>query len=90
MCIRDRGENNSVGWEEDPFAHLDSEIRSDFVGYDSIEAKGKIIAIVKKGETISEGRKDDEIILLLDRTPFYAESGGQVGDKGVVLSLIHI
>lgn len=79
-----RGENNSVGWEEDPFAHLDSEIRSDFVGYDSIEAKGKIIAIVKKGETISEGRKDDEIILLLDRTPFYAESGGQVGDKGVI------
>lgn len=79
-----RGENNSVGWEEGPFAHLDSEIRSDFVGYDSIEAKGKIIAIVKKGETISEGRKDDEIILLLDRTPFYAESGGQVGDKGVI------
>ena len=79
-----RGENDSVGWEEDPFAHLDSEIRSDFVGYDSIEAKGKIIAIVKKGETISEGRKDDEIILLLDRTPFYAESGGQVGDKGVI------
>lgn len=79
-----RGENDSVGWEEDPFGHLDSEIRSDFVGYDSIEAKGKIIAIVKKGETISEGRKEDEIILLLDRTPFYAESGGQVGDKGVV------
>ncbi len=79
-----RGENDSVGWEEDPFGHLDSEIRSDFVGYDSIEAKGKIIAIVKKGETISEGRKDDEIILLLDRTPFYAESGGQVGDKGVI------
>lgn len=57
---------------------------TEFLGYDETESDAVIVAIVKDGkplEALSEG-EDAEIIL--DRTPFYAESGGQVGDTGVL------
>ncbi|MGE0754133.1 MAG: alanine--tRNA ligase [Alphaproteobacteria bacterium] len=53
-----------------------------FLGYDEDEADGKIIALVKDGQSASEAKAGDEVFILLDRTPFYGESGGQVGDSG--------
>ncbi|MGB1406141.1 MAG: alanine--tRNA ligase, partial [Parvibaculales bacterium] len=55
---------------------------SEFVGYQSTFAEGQVLAIVKDGKPVSEATKGDEIALMLNQTPFYAESGGQVGDTG--------
>ncbi|MCC6984557.1 MAG: alanine--tRNA ligase [Bauldia sp.] len=58
---------------------------TEFLGYETLEADGQILAIVAKGEEISEARrKGDEIAVVVNQTPFYAESGGQVGDNGTM------
>lgn len=55
---------------------------SRFFGYDQTSSQGKIIGLVKEGQFVDEIAADDEAIVLLDETPFYAEMGGQVGDTG--------
>lgn len=59
---------------------------TEFVGYDTIESTGKVLAIVKEGERVDSASAGDEITLVLDKTSFYAESGGQVGDVGKIES----
>ena len=54
-----------------------------FLGYDTLQSDdGTIAAILVNGEVVDELKAGDEALLLLDKTPFYAESGGQVGDTG--------
>ncbi len=55
-----------------------------FVGYDTLEAQAKVIAIVKDGELAESAAEGEDAVLVLDTTPFYAESGGQVGDEGLI------
>ncbi len=55
---------------------------SEFLGYIHDEAEGVVQAIVKGGEIVREAKAGDEIELIVNQTPFYAESGGQVGDAG--------
>ncbi|WP_044895990.1 alanine--tRNA ligase [Bacillus alveayuensis] len=57
---------------------------SEFVGYDQLSVNSKIIAIVKDGLLIDEANEGEEVQILLDKTPFYAESGGQIADKGTI------
>ena len=60
---------------------------TEFDGYEHNELKGaKVVAIVTDGERVSEAAEGSEIEVLLDRTPFYAEMGGQVGDTGTLVS----
>jgi alanyl-tRNA synthetase len=61
---------------------LDAE--SDFCGYDHLQDEGKVVAILKGGAETDSANAGDEAQLVLDRTPFYAESGGQVGDVGLL------
>ncbi|NPA95789.1 MAG: alanine--tRNA ligase [Thermodesulfobacteria bacterium] len=59
---------------------------TEFQGYDTTESKGKVLALVSGGneeEKVSEGWKGE---LVSDKTPFYAESGGQIGDKGEIIA----
>jgi len=53
-----------------------------FHGYDKLETSGKVLALYKDGATVSELHEGDLGVVVLDDTPFYAESGGQVGDNG--------
>ncbi len=53
-----------------------------FHGYESLEAKGKVLALYKDGAAVNELNEGDLGVVVLDNTPFYAESGGQVGDRG--------
>ncbi|MDF1597652.1 MAG: alanine--tRNA ligase [Acidimicrobiia bacterium] len=55
-----------------------------FLGYELEAADGRILAILRHGEPVDRADQGDEVELFLDRTPFYAEAGGQVGDVGRV------
>ncbi|WP_163101843.1 alanine--tRNA ligase [Peribacillus alkalitolerans] len=61
-------------------------VESQFVGYDNLEAEGTIVAIVKNGELIEEAQAGEEVQVILSDTPFYAESGGQIADKGFIVN----
>lgn len=57
---------------------------TEFIGYDSVEAKSKVIAITKDDKLVNEAAEGDKCKIYLEKTPFYAEKGGQIGDKGVI------
>ncbi|MFQ3573095.1 MAG: alanine--tRNA ligase [Thermodesulfovibrionales bacterium] len=57
---------------------------TNFTGYDRLEDMGTIMAIVKDGKRLQKAVKGEDIELFLDKTPFYGESGGQVGDRGEI------
>ncbi|WP_374304367.1 alanine--tRNA ligase [Ferrovibrio sp.] len=57
---------------------------SEFLGYDTEAAEGRIDAIVVNGQPVQEAKAGAEVAVVLNQTPFYAESGGQVGDTGVI------
>jgi len=58
-----------------------------FVGYDRLESESLVQAILKGDRLVKEAAEGDEVELVLDVTPFYAEGGGQVGDQGVLTGL---
>ena len=55
---------------------------TEFTGYESVEGDGVVRAVLRDGEEVGELSADESGALVLDRTPFYGESGGQVGDSG--------
>ncbi len=57
---------------------------TDFLGYDTETAEGEIRAILKDGKEVKSLKAGDEAAIVLNQTPFYGESGGQVGDEGVI------
>ncbi len=56
-----------------------------FAGYEMLEGTSTVVAIIKGDQAVSEAREGDEAEIVLDQTTFYAESGGQVGDRGELL-----
>jgi alanyl-tRNA synthetase len=60
-----------------------------FLGYECTTAEAEVLAIVKNGELLSTATEGDEVNVILNRTPFYGESGGQVGDTGAISNLEH-
>jgi alanyl-tRNA synthetase len=56
-----------------------------FTGYEALEGTAEIVAIIKGDKLVTEVREGEEVEIILDQTAFYAESGGQVGDKGELL-----
>ena len=60
--------------------------KTEFLGYKDLSVDAKIIAIIEDGKLVDEASEGKSITVVLDRTSFYAESGGQVGDNGVIES----
>jgi alanyl-tRNA synthetase len=58
--------------------------RTEFLGYDAEEAEGQIVAIMKDGKRVKSASAGETVRILANQTPFYAESGGQVGDQGTI------
>jgi alanyl-tRNA synthetase len=63
---------------------LDAYPATEFLGYEQAQSAAEIIAILQNSESIDQLENGDQAIVILERTPFYAESGGQVGDIGVI------
>ncbi len=59
-------------------------LTTDFTGYDSLQSNSQVLTIVKDGDEVTSISKGDKAYIVLETTPFYAESGGQAGDKGVI------
>src|SRR5690349_2541427 len=59
---------------------------TEFLGYDAHVAEGKIVAIVVDGKPVKEAKAGSDAGILVNQTPFYAESGGQIGDTGTMFS----
>jgi alanyl-tRNA synthetase len=55
---------------------------TEFVGYHALSADGKILAIFKDGKPVQEAHEGEKVEIFLNRSPFYGESGGQIGDQG--------
>lgn len=58
--------------------------KTNFTGYEETQASAKVLAIAKGSEQVDKASANDEIIIITSKTPFYAQSGGQVGDTGVI------
>ena len=65
---------------------LDVDVCSEFTGYDHLNDAAKVVALFAGSEAVDVLKEGRQGTIILDRTPFYAESGGQVGDRGVVSS----
>jgi alanyl-tRNA synthetase len=59
---------------------------TEFIGYSGTEGEGEVVAIVKDGAPVHHASAGETVLLLTNQTPFYAESGGQMGDAGTVTS----
>ncbi|MGE7273144.1 alanine--tRNA ligase [Brevibacillus panacihumi] len=64
----------------------DLTVTSQFVGYTELVATGKVEAIIFNNQLVDEAEEGQTVQVVLDRTPFYAESGGQINDEGLLLS----
>ena len=73
------------GWDNAKNSALDA-YKTTFVGYTDLEKQTKLLAIVKNGELSELCEEGDDVSVILEETPFYAEMGGQVGDCGTVVS----
>lgn len=78
-----KNKDNSA-WGQDLAAGLDKSLKTEFVGYDSVVSDSKLLYIIHDGEQTENAQQGDEVTVILDKTPFYAESGGQVADTGTI------
>ena len=58
---------------------------SEFTGYTATSGEGRVVALVRDGKEVSFAESGDEVVVLTNQTPFYGESGGQVGDAGTIV-----
>lgn len=80
-----RGKSNYMGADETVYDKLDPNLATEFLGYDNKKLNGvKITALVADNEIADSATDGSSVSIFLDKTPFYAESGGQLGDTGII------
>ncbi|TYQ15986.1 UNVERIFIED_CONTAM: alanyl-tRNA synthetase [Acetivibrio alkalicellulosi] len=73
-------------WTEDIYKELDRNVKTEFEGYTNYDIMSEVVYIINGEKVVDEARQGDKITVVLDKTPFYAESGGQASDKGYIQS----
>lgn len=81
-----RAETNYMGADATVYEQLDPAMTSEFLGYDELTCEGKIIAMTTETQVVDQLEKGQKGTIIADQTTFYATSGGQEADKGVILS----
>ena len=71
---------SSFGLDYNTLVKVD--VPTEFIGYNATQGSAKVVALYKEGQSVDTLNEGDEGVVVLDQTPFYAESGGQVGDCG--------
>jgi alanyl-tRNA synthetase len=69
---------------QEVYGRIASDLQTTFRGYEALDLEAKLVVLLKGGEAIERAGSGDEVELIFEETPFYAESGGQVGDRGIV------
>ncbi len=70
---------------DEVYAHAYKEYgATEFLGHTTMTAEAEVLAIIKDNESVSSAQEGDEVFVILDRTPFYGEAGGQIGDTGKI------
>ncbi|MDD5894328.1 MAG: alanine--tRNA ligase [Coriobacteriaceae bacterium] len=86
---RARAARNDEAWKGfgDIYTHiLDTHGATEFVGYGKDDCDARIIDLIVDGKIVDEANEGDEVTVILDKTPFYGEMGGQVGDTGTIFN----
>ncbi len=78
-----RKDDAGAGWDDDVFTRM-KDVITQFLGYTDNHVQAKILAIANTSELVEEAAVGNQVTILLDRTSFYGESGGQVGDTGLL------
>ncbi|MGN9160107.1 alanine--tRNA ligase [Clostridium sulfidigenes] len=79
-----RGTSNYMGNDEGALNNIPMEITTEFLGYGTISSKGKVLSMIKDNEFVSKVGEGEKFVVVTEKTPFYAEMGGQVGDVGTI------
>ena len=77
-----RKDSGIHSWDEEATVEIDSNLTTLFEGYERLSLNTKVTAIIANGKSVNSLEEGEEAIILLEKTPFYAEGGGQVGDTG--------
>jgi len=90
-CMREQSERARAAWKgsgeaapAEVYGEIATRAKCSFGGYDSLEGRSRVLALVRDGAEVEEVAEGERVEVVVESTPFYAESGGQVGDVGVI------
>jgi alanyl-tRNA synthetase len=81
-----REESNYMGAEDNILNKIPIDLNTNFVGYNTLRCDSTVRLLIKNEEFVEKLNQGDKAIIITEETPFYAEMGGQVGDKGIILA----
>lgn len=79
-----RKSDDEIAWQDEVLGFFTSDEATVFTGYDTLTDECKVVAILRDRKPVDSISAGDEAVVILDHTPFYAEMGGQAGDKGII------
>lgn len=79
-----RSSSDDLAWEDNPLNKLDKDFSTEYLGENETKIQSKVSYIIKDNNFEDSALKGDKVTIITDRTVFYGESGGQVGDKGIL------
>lgn len=86
MARNARGGSKYMGADETVFHQIDRNVHTEFIGYENLECETDIDFIATDNELVESASYGDEVYIISEKTPFYAESGGQAGDTGMIIT----